>query len=158
MLHKNTKAMVRSLGDTNFDIVAGVLQGDTLAPYLFIICQDYVIQTSIDLIKENGFTLKKAGSRRYATKTLMDADFANDQALLTNSPAQAESLLHSLEQAVVDINLYVNENKTEYMFFKQKRTISTLRSKPLKLVDQFTYLSSNISSTESDVKIRFAKA
>ena len=28
-----------------FDIVAGVLQGDMLAPYLFIICLDYVIRT-----------------------------------------------------------------------------------------------------------------
>ena len=36
-----------------FDIVAGVLQGDTLAPYLFIICLDYVLRTSIDKIKEN---------------------------------------------------------------------------------------------------------
>ena len=26
----------------DFDIVAGVLQGGTLAPYLFIICQGYV--------------------------------------------------------------------------------------------------------------------
>ena len=36
---------IRSLdGDTDFfDIIAGVLQGDTLAPYLFIICLDYVL-------------------------------------------------------------------------------------------------------------------
>ena len=34
----------------NFDIVAGVLQGDTLAPYLLIICLDYILQTSIDII------------------------------------------------------------------------------------------------------------
>ena len=43
-------------GDTEyFDIVAGVLQRDTLAPYLFIICLDYVLRTSIDKIRENGF-------------------------------------------------------------------------------------------------------
>ena len=41
-LYRNTKVKVRSLdGDTEyFDIVAGVLHGDTLAPYLFIICLD----------------------------------------------------------------------------------------------------------------------
>ena len=43
-----------------FEIVAGVLQGDTLAPYLFIISLDYVLRTSIDKIKENGFELKEA--------------------------------------------------------------------------------------------------
>ena len=42
MLYRNTKVKVRSPdGDTDyFDIVIGVLQGDTLAPYLFIICLD----------------------------------------------------------------------------------------------------------------------
>ena len=61
MLYKNTKVKVRSPdGDTDyFGIVAGVLQGDTLTPYWFIICLDYVLRTSIDLIKENGFTLEK---------------------------------------------------------------------------------------------------
>ena len=45
MLYKNMKVKVCSLdGDTDyFDNVAGVLQGDTLASYLFIICLDYVL-------------------------------------------------------------------------------------------------------------------
>ena len=49
ILYRNTKVKVRSLdGDTDyFDIVAGVLQGGTIAPYLFIICLDYVLKTSI---------------------------------------------------------------------------------------------------------------
>ena len=38
--------------DTDFfDSVTGVLQGDTLIPYLFIICLDYVLQLSVDLMK-----------------------------------------------------------------------------------------------------------
>ena len=39
-LYRNTKVKVRSPdGDTDyFDIVAGVLQGDTLSPCNFIIC------------------------------------------------------------------------------------------------------------------------
>ena len=80
ILYGNTKVKVRSPdGDTEyFDIVAGVLQGDTLALYLFIICLDYVLRTSIDKIRENGFELTKKRSRRYPTKTITDADYADD--------------------------------------------------------------------------------
>ena len=47
-------------GDTDFlDIVADVLQGDTLAPYLLIICIYYILRTSIHLMKDNGFTQKR---------------------------------------------------------------------------------------------------
>ena len=42
---------------TTSKLVTGVLLGDTLAPYLFIICLDYVLRMSIDLMKENGFKL-----------------------------------------------------------------------------------------------------
>ena len=78
MLYKNTKVKVRSPdGDIDFfDMVAGVLQGDTLAPYLFIICLDYILRTSIDLMKENGFTLTKVRSRRYPAQMITDADYA----------------------------------------------------------------------------------
>ena len=90
MLCRNTKVKFCSPdGDTDyFDIVAGLLKGITLAPYLFIICLDYVLRTSIDKIKENGFKLTKERSRGYLAKTITDADYADDIALLANAPAQ----------------------------------------------------------------------
>ena len=119
MLYKNAKVKVGLPdGDTDyFDIVAGVLQGDILAPYLFIICPDYALRTSIDVVNENCFTLTKEKSRRYPAQTITDADNANDIALLANRPAQAESLVHSLERTAGGIGLHVNANKTKYMCF-----------------------------------------
>ena len=46
----------------------------------------------------------------------------------------------------------MNVDETKLMYFKQG-AISTLRSKPLKLVDLFRYLGHKISSTESDINI-----
>ena len=43
------------------------------------------------------------------------------------------------------------------MCFKQKDAISTQSGKHMKLVYQFIYLGSNISSTESDVNISLVK-
>ena len=160
ILYRNTKVKVRSPdGDTEyFDIVAGVLQGDTLAPYLFIICLDYVLRTSIDKIKENGFELTKKRSRRYPATTITDADYADDIAILANTPDQAETLLHSLERAAASIGLHVNAHKTEYMCYNQTGDISTLQGTPLKLVDKFTYLGSSVESTEKDIETRLTKA
>ena len=79
-------------------------------------------------------------------------------AILANAPAQAETLLHSLERVATDIGLHVNAHKTEYMCFNQTGDISTLGSSSLKLVDKFTYLGSSVSSTEKDIDTRLAKA
>ena len=141
-----------------FDIVAGVLQGDTLAPYLFIICLDYVLRTSIDKIRENSFELTKKKSRRYPTKTITNSDYTDDIAILANMPNQAETLLHSLEQAAAGIDFHVNAHKTEYMCFNQAGDISTLEGTSLKLVDKFTYLGSSVSSTEKDIDTLLTKA
>ena len=70
--------------------------------------------------------------------------------LLANTPAQAESLLHSLEQTAGGIGLHVNEDKIEYMCFNQRGDISTLKGGPLKIEDKFTYLGSSHSSTKND--------
>ena len=56
---------------------------------------------------------------------MTNVDYTDDQVFLTNTPAQAESLLHSLEQAARVIGLYLNANKTEFMCFKQKGVMST---------------------------------
>ena len=84
ILYKDTKAKVCSTdGNTGyFNIVIGILEGDTLAPSLFIICLDYILQMSIDLMKENSFTLKKARSKHYSMETITKADYLNDLALL----------------------------------------------------------------------------
>ena len=149
--YENMKVKVCSPdGDTDyFNIVTGVLQGNILGPYLFIICQDCVLRTSIDLMKDNGFKLAKKRSKRYS---------AQDITLITNTPAQAESMLHNLERAVGGLGLHINADKTEYICFNQRGDISTLKDSPLKLVDKFTYHGSSVSSTEKDIHTRLAKA
>ena len=73
---------------------------------------------------------------------------------LANTPAQAEYILPSPQQAAGGIGVNLNANKTEFLCFKQEGA----KLKLLKLVKNFTYLSSQISSAESDVNIRLDKA
>ena len=102
--------------------------------------------------------LTKKRSRRYPAKTITDANYADDIALLANTPNQAETLLHSLEQAAAGIRLHVNAHKTEFMCLNQKGDISTLDGTSVKLVDNFTYLGSSVSSTERDIDTQLTKA
>ena len=55
---------------------------------------------------------KKTRSRRYPAKTLTNADYAIDIALLANTPVQAESLPYSQEKAAGDIGLYMNAKRS----------------------------------------------
>ena len=75
VLYRNTKSFVRFPdGETEFlDILAEVLQGDTLTPFLFIICLDYVLTISVDKCNEYGRTLELERSRRLPTKKITDA-------------------------------------------------------------------------------------
>ena len=66
--------------------------------------------------------------------------------LLANTPAQAQTLLHSLEWAAAGIGLHVNAHMMEHICFNQSGNISTQNGSSLKLVDKFTYLGNNVSS------------
>jgi len=72
-----------------FKILAGVLQGDTLGPLIFIIALDYV--------------LHKPRERRYPAEKITDTDFANDLALFADNTSRAGNcymLLSNLMAAI----------------------------------------------------------
>ena len=121
-------------------------------------CTANVCGCFVGVITQNGFKRTKKRSRRYPVKTFTDADYADDLAILANTPNWAETLLQSLERATAGIGLHVNEHKTEYMYYNQTGDISSLDGTSLKLVDKFTYLGSSFSSTEKDIDTQLTKA
>ena len=119
---------------------------------------DYVLRTSVNKINHIGLTLTKARSRRHRAVTITDANYADHLALMADTIADAQTLLHNLETASGDIGLYVNAKKTEYMSYNQIGTMHTPSGDDIKSVSFFIYLGSNVASTEADVKARIGKA
>ena len=126
-LHKNTQAFLRSPdGDTEFfDIVAEVLQGDTLAPCLFNIVLDCVLR-NVDQNKNLCFPLRNQLSRRYPVEMLTDTDFADNLALLSHKTGNAEKLLKILETAAASVVLYMNTIKTKFIAVNTEEAIAAL--------------------------------
>ena len=117
MRYRNTKVKVNFLDgvsiqevDFYFNIVAGELQGDTLAPYHFIICLDYMLRMSIDKMKENGFKLTKERNRRHPAQTIMDADYTDDIALLANAPTPYYIVWNEQIQASASMSMHKRRN------------------------------------------------
>ena len=117
MLYKNTRAVIRSPdGDTPyFEITTGVLQGNTLAPFLFIIYLYYILKTSLDNNRELGFTLTERKSIRYPAEHITDTDYADEIAVTNNTLKYANILLLKIEAAAKEIGLCINTEKTEYI-------------------------------------------
>ena len=162
--YSETWAKVRTPdGDTQpFQILAGVLQGDTLAPFLFIIALDYALRCAIDGREEElGFTLAKRASRRVPARMLTDLDFADDISLLSDNAEKACRLLCEVERHCNRIGLGINAKKTKVMPINADEPlvrVTTLDGTPLEVVDDFNYLGAWIASTQHDIKLRRAKA
>jgi hypothetical protein len=162
-LYTGTKAKVRTADGLTeiFEILAGVLQGDTLAPYLFVIVIDYIMTVVIADVPDTGFTVKPARSRRVKAEKVLDADFADDIALTTDNLREAQSLLDSLETAACSIGLKLNDDKTKFMAINipcEDGALTTSSGKSLKKVKDFKYLGAWIGTTEHDFIVRKAKA
>jgi len=160
--YSETWAKVRTPdGDTEpFQILAGVLQGDTLAPFLFIVALDYALRCAINGREEElGFTLTKRASRRVPAKTLTDLDFADDISLISGSVQKACELLVEVERQCLKIGLGMNTRKTKVMAENvENPEIRTLDGTVLEVVKDFNYLGAWIASTQNDIRIRRAHA
>ena len=159
--YTNTTAQVITEdGNTEyFSIEAGVLQGDTIAPYLFIIAIDYVMRTSTKNRENLGLTITQRFSRTFTYIT--DTDFADDISLLSDSIEDAQCLLSLVIKTAKEVGLSINEDKTEYMSYNtpSPRNDTILSNvKPLKKGNDFKYLGSWVDNSEKDMKGRKAQA
>eukprot|EP01035_Chromulina_nebulosa_P038333 gene38333-51774_t len=163
-LYKGAKAGIQNeVGDIEdedaFDLSVGVLQGDTLAPYLFVIVIDFIMRRAmVDLY---GIKLaERSGTTRRGTPAtyLTDLDFADDIVLFGSTIANAQKLISNLEKEALIVGLRVNQMKTEYILIgdwgnKIQKTIK-IKNGNLNKVDDYKYLGSWLFSSEKDFKVR----
>ena len=158
MYTDNSSTVMTTDGETQaFPTLAGILQGDTLAPFLFIMVVDYIMRVSVDTISEKGYLLHPRRGSRQPAEYLTDTDFADDIALISQSLEHAQDLLQSLEQASNGVGLYLNETKTECLnrcLSNADLVVKTLNGASLKMVEDYVYLGSYISSSEKDFSVR----
>ena len=142
VMYENTSAVVITPeGETEqFPIDTGVLQGDSLAPFLFIVCLDYALHSAIT--DSDGLTLKCCHSSHHPAVVLPDLDYADDIALLENSIKSAQDLLIHVEKACQDVGLFLNAPKTKYMHLNPSTNTTLVSSdgSPIELVQDFKYL------------------
>ena len=163
-MYRNTSAkVVTPDGESEeFRIHAGVMQGDTLAPFLFIIALDYALRKAISGREEElGFTLTHRQSRRHPAVVLTDLDYADDICLVSKEVEQAQELLTRVEAECAKVGLRLNAKKTEFIAYNlpvEHPPLRTTEGTTLKKVSDFKYLGSWVNSTERDVKVRKALA
>ena len=95
-----------------FDLDVGVLQGDTLALYIFVLVIDWVMRNAIP-DASLGFCIQERVRTRSRCTTapafyLTDLDFADDIAVLS-------SIAANMQHWVLKVRLKINGPKTEFM-------------------------------------------
>ena len=122
--YTNHQQSIPSVGAT-WRVETGVLQGDTLAPFLFVLLLDCILHDSLDAT----LGLRLHGAQHQPppmstrqrdmvdeSKFLTDLDYADDLALLIpGSSANVQQQLRNLEAgaAAANLKLNVGKNKTE---------------------------------------------
>ena len=82
--HTTTGSLAHLLPDGESELLAGVLQGYTVASYIFTIMQDYAMTQAMgNDAKEIGFRSDHKRSRRHNPGIITDMDCADDIVLMT---------------------------------------------------------------------------
>ena len=173
--NSTSQVFVKGLLSDPFDITTGVLQGDVLAPFLFIIVMDYVIKRSagqFGYITHKGEKQKQQQSGRNLRHTTLsqqkierrinDLTFADDISLLENSNEEQQKQLDRLKLEASFVGLEINTQKTVQMRLNlptgSKPKNLQLNGEDIEFVEEFKYLGSYMSSSEKDVNSRISLA
>ena len=140
-----------------FKVSTGVLQGDVLAPFLFIIVIDYVMKNSE---KDYGFITHPRRSSRLLLQRLNDLDYADDIALFESSQERAQEQLTECSKAALNVGLEINIGKTKEMIINNNTETQPLKlnNEEIEIVNDFKYLGSLVASSEKDIKCRKGQA
>ena len=90
-----------------------MLQGDVLAPYLFIVIIDWVMRNANT--DDLGFTTYKRQSSRIAEKRVGDLDYADDIDLLANEKDNSQKQLDASSSVAKEVGLVINVYKTKVL-------------------------------------------
>ena len=141
-MYSDTSAYVSTeLGPTEwFKTTSGVLQGDTLSPYIFIVLLDYALKKTLQ--DDYGFVVGKRNGSRHPAIHIGVLAYADDICLLVESIDDVECPLHWLETSAAKIGLTINHNKSKTMHLGQAsvRHIRFANGDPVDRCDKFEYL------------------
>ena len=98
-----------------FDILTGVRQGCILSPFLFLIVIDFLVRKTVDG-QDYGIT--------WGTGKLTDLDFADDIALISDSPGALQSMTTELQGNAAKVGLRISAEKTKAMAVGNTQTVS----------------------------------
>ena len=122
------------------------MQGNTLAPFLFIVVLDYALRGALNGFEEQlGFTISSRRSQRQATVTLTDLDFEDDIVLSSDKIEQAQGILSRVQRECQKVGLALNAKKTKYITYNIDRKGTAVKTNDgieLEKVEDFKYLGS----------------
>ena len=157
--HSKSIVLVDSNVSEEFNVTTGVLQGDTLAPFLFIFVIDYIMKNAqLDHAndeEECGFITKE----RQPATTIHDLDFDDAMTLLESTFERPQSQLTKTAEWTNKVDLQINTKKIQAL------TNQTTNHKTLELdghniewINNFKYLGSMILSSETHIKAQKSQA
>ena len=162
MAHQNFSLPVVATENGSTEILSttsGVLQGDTLAPFLFIILLDYVLRETL-LNNINGFTITPRRSSRYPAFQIGALVCADDIAITCDANDQAEDVFRLLEMNTSKICLKI-KIKTKILHaghISLPRPVTTINGYTLEICNEFLYLGVSTKTHLSVVQEKIGRA
>lgn len=159
-LYGGSKAFVQTCHGPTDEFVtrSGVLQGDTLAPLLFIVVVDYVLRRCLQDC--DSFLLSQRRSSRHPAVPLPALAYADDIALLCRDPDAAQRALTRLSEEGARVGLQINARKTEVLHvgFDTATPLSLPSGEIVTQCLDFRYLGCLVLSPEAIIADRRAQA